>query len=411
MMLMSTLPELTASNRAVVLVAAPTLAAAEQLAAMLAAERDLDVRTQVVIDGHVDPSGAGHAAAQLVIADLGDRGGALLNDWDLGGAGMPLIVIGPANDAQTMRRAMQLGARDYLSAPLTADVLLASVRQVLSERVINHASGSRGKLTAVITAKGGSGGSFVACNLAHILTAYRLRSVALIDMDLQFGALPLSLDLHSRDTLFDAIAAVDQLDPVALTGYMTKHDSGLHVLGAISDQLAIPSEVSVDAVHRLLDLALQTYQHVVVDLPRQIDALTTMVLGAADHVLVVSQQSFSHLRDTKRMFELLQGYVGVPPERLSLVVNRYIEKNPITTEDIRAAVRPQDMVLIPNDFVVATEAQNLGVPVYDGARTAPLTRALCAIAERIDAGEAQEASPRPSERPVKRALQRVLGMR
>ncbi len=411
-MLMSPQSELTASKRAIVLVAAPTLVAAEQITAMLAAEHDLDVRTQVVIDGHVDPLGDSKSPAHLVIADLGDRGGALLNDWDLRGAGTPLIVIGPANEPQTMRRAMQLGARDYLSPPLTSELLVGAIRQVLSERIISHAPGTGGKLTAVITAKGGSGGSFVACNLAHILTVHRQRSVALIDMDLQFGALPLSLDLHSRDTLFDAIAAVDQLDPVALTGYMTKHESGLHVLGAISDQLAIPSEVSVEAVHRLLGLALQTYQHVVVDLPRQIDALTTMVLGAADHVLVVSQQSFSHLRDTKRMFELLQGYVGVPPERISLVVNRYVEKNPITTDDIRSAVRPQNLVLIPNDFVVATEAQNLGVPVYEGARNAALTRALCAISERIDAGVAAADTPsRPPERPVKRALQRVLGMR
>ncbi len=381
-----------------VLVVAPTQAGCDQLQGLLQ-NAGVELSTLVL--------GAGTAPrAELVVLDLGTLGADALDTWSAKASALPLIVIGPGNDAQLMRRAMQAGARDFLGQPVAAEQLQESVRRILQELPRAAPGERRGRLTAVITAKGGSGGSFIACNLAHILAAHLGRETALLDMDLQFGALPLALDLNTRDTLLEALGGAEHLDPVALKGYMTKHKSGLHVLGAMSEQLIIPAEVSVEAVQRLLAVALQVYEHVVVDLPRQIDNLTGLVLASADRVLVVTQQSFSHLRDTKRMFGLLQGYVGVPAERISLVINRHHERHSISADDFVEAVRPADLLLVSNDFAHVTEALNLGIPVYDGARNAPVTKALCTIAERLDAGE---QAPPPRDKPARGMLQRVLG--
>lgn len=391
-----------------VLVVAQTRPACDQLKSMLE-QPELDPLAVVLGDGHA----TGPAAlpqAEAAVLDLGEHGVDVLRDWTARAPAMPLIVVGPANESQLMRRAMQAGARDYLTQPLAADQLVEAVQQVLRDSARAVPGERQGRLTAVINAKGGSGGSFVACNLAHVFAAHLERPTALLDMDLQFGALPLLLDLNTRDTLFEAIGAAEHLDPVALKGYMTKHKSGLHVLGAMSEQLVMPAEVSVEAVERLLGVALQAYAHVVVDLPRQIDSLTGVVLSSADRVLVVTQQSFAHLRDTKRMLGLLQSYVGVPGDRISLIINRYQDKLQIGTADFVDAVRPSDIQLVPNDFQHVTEALNLGVPVYEGARNAPVTKALCVIAERIDKAEEAE-KPAAVERPVRGVLQRVLRLR
>jgi pilus assembly protein CpaE len=236
---------------------------------------------------------------------------------------------------------------------------------------------------------------------------HRNRKTALIDFDLQFGALPLALDLHPRSTLFDAIGNAEQLDPVALRAYMTEHSSGLHILGTMSEQLVMPWEVSVDAAQKVLQATVQSYEHVVVDLPRQIDPLTSMVLSASDRVLVVMQRSFAHLRDAQRMFSLLRGFLGLPTERITLVINRHDDKAPISDDDIRDALRPMEIMRIPNDFEHVTESLNVGVPLYQGARNASITKALCSIVEGLDRSAqplAETAAPG-----AKRSLARVLG--
>jgi pilus assembly protein CpaE len=163
----------------------------------------------------------------------------------------------------------------------------------------------------------------------------------------------------------------------------------------------------VEALQKVLQVALQAYAHVVADLPRQIDPLTGMVLSGADRVLVVMQQSFAHLRDAQRLFSLLRNHLGVPSDRITLLVNRYDDKAAISDDDIRDAVRPAEIIRIPNDFEHVSESLNVGVPLYQGARNAAVTRALCAVAERLDVpAEGERASA-----PQRRGLARVFGLR
>ncbi|HVT34818.1 MAG TPA: AAA family ATPase [Nevskiaceae bacterium] len=389
----------------VVLIVSPSHIACDQLCGLLETQPAIELR-RLVLGGASADEMAG-SQPRLVVLDLGEHPAQSLSDWNLHTRlqRVPMIVVGPANDSTVMRRAMQGGARDYFTRPLQPDELGASVRQVLRETAPAGDKPVGGRLTAVINAKGGSGASLIACNVAHILAARNGRSTALIDMDLQFGALPLALDLKVRESMIDVIAAADRLDPVALKGYMTLHSSGLAVLGAMTDQLAFPAEIPVEAVQTVLDVALQTFEHVVVDLPKQIDALTGMVLRRADRILVPLQQSIAHLRDAKRMYTLLLNYLGVPKDRVSLVLNRYSDKNAVSVEDIDQAIQPSALLTVPNDFYHVSEALNLGVPLYQGARTAPVTESLCALAAHVE-GSAEAPA---AESGTRSRLKRVFG--
>lgn len=310
-------------------------------------------------------------------------------------AGRPaLIVVGPAGDPASMRRAMQAGARDFFSMPVAPAELLGAVR------LIGHEVGSgvpvtKGTLTAVINAKGGSGASFLAANLAHITAVQKKSPVALIDLDLQFGALPLAFDLQQRNSLIEALGNAHQLDPVALQGYMARHESGVHVLGTMSDQLPLPWEIPADSLRQVLGLAMQAYSNVVVDLPRQIDPLTSLVLSQANCIALVTQQSFTHTRDTKRLLRIITSSLAVPRDRVVVVLNRYNEKDQVRIQDIEEAVNPPALVPVPNDFRSVSESLNTGVPLLQSARQAPITRTLQALAGRLCGIEAPEAAAPP----------------
>jgi pilus assembly protein CpaE len=371
---------------------------------------DLDARMRIRRTGALEPPVFAPSLPRLVLLEMGEQGEQLLQEWsELSELKkIPLIVIGPGNNSQLMRRAMQVGARDYLALQSGPGELVASIRQVLRESVTSAGAMPGGKLTSIIDAKGGSGASFIACNLAHMLAAHLKRETALIDMDMQFGALPLTLDMSPRTTLFDAIGAAEGMDAMALRGYMAEHASGLHVLGTMGEQLIMPWEVSIESAQKVLRVALQSYAHVVADLPRSIDPMTSMVLAASDEVLVVMQRSFAHLRDAQRMYSLLRGYLGVPSARITLVINRDEGNSPISMDDIKDAIHPDYIALIPNDYVNVTESLNVGVPLYQGARNAPVTRSLLALAERLDGG----SSVSPAEAvPAKRGLAHVFGLR
>lgn len=351
--------------------------ALEQARSILLAHPDVDLVVQPTGNGHADPLAAASRRPDLLVLVLGSAWQAQLEALaeQAPTARPPILVIGAQDDMLMLRKAMQVGARDCLGLPLSADELNTCLRQIAQE--IGNKAVGQSCVTAVVNAKGGSGASFIAASLAHMLAAHWQYRTALIDLDLQFGSLHLSFDMRPKSNLIEALNAVEKLDPVALEGFMTKHASGLRLLGPAPEQLALPWELSSTRLANLLQVAAKGYDQLVVDLPRQIDPLTTTVLEQADRVYVVMQQSLIHIRDTKRLLDILRADLGVAPERLHVLLNRYEARNAtVSVKDIQESVNGVPITLIPNDYRRVSEVINLGVPLFEHAPNTPVAKAL-----------------------------------
>jgi pilus assembly protein CpaE len=283
-----------------------------------------------------------------------------------------------------MRLAMQIGARDYLENPIAADDLVKSLQRIRRDCADNRASRSSA-LYAVVSAKGGSGASFVAVNLAHIMAASTDLRVALLDLDLQFSSLAQYLDLKPDHGLLQALDMADQLDGVALDAYMAKHRSGLSLLGVMEDEMVLARDIPLERFVRLLDIVKENYDRVVVDLPRQIDDVTAAAYERADRVVLVVQQELANLRDAARLRRILVRELGLPEEKMVVVVNRYDKNLPVELQDIKRALacESQELMLVPNHYRNVAESIDVGVPMLDHARGSSVTKALMQIEARL----------------------------
>lgn len=365
----------------------------EEIEAALQGEPGIEVKIRPIVNGHADPLHGLNEWPGVIILDLS---GLWKEELDglmqrpLQDERTQLIVIGPEANAEMIKLAMRAGARDFFSHPLPLEDLWVAIRRLTQETNGPKGGGKTAPLTAVINAKGGSGASFLACNIAHCITACLKRRVALIDLDLQFGTLPLYLDLTPRESVSAALSAADHLDSVALEGYMLKHRSGVRLLSSTGESLALPWEISAESLTRLLMQTVLDYEHVMVDLPRQIDPLTSRVIEHANQVLVVLQQSISHVRDAKRMVRIITKEFAVPRDRVHMVINRYDKKNTVTVQDIRASTEAGSVLVVPNDYGRVSEAINIGEPLYEAARNATITKAIVEIAAKL-AGQPEHA--------------------
>ncbi len=293
----------------------------------------------------------------------------------------PTVVIG-AGDTAAMRMAMRVGARDYYSFPVPPQELIDSLNQIEGElRADTEEEVDSAKLVAVINAKGGSGASTISATLAHGLADRIGQRVTLLDMDLQFGNLPSLFDLPAAGGLIDAVLRADSLDAVALEGHMLKHKSGLHLLGNTPQQLVVPGEIDESKLRKLVENLRSSYDHIVVDLPRQIDGVTGLMLEAADRVLLVVQQSVSHIQDARQMLRYLTRYIGVPEKRITIVINRWDKRVALTPNDIEKALRIKEQLCIPNDFARVAESANLGTPLLEVAPSSQVSRSMMRLAE------------------------------
>jgi pilus assembly protein CpaE len=293
----------------------------------------------------------------------------------------PVLVIAPEGDPQVMRRAMQAGARDYFTRPVGSSDLLRSLKQLEQDHATTQPG--QGGLTVVMNAKGGSGASMIATNLACAMAIEARQNTVLVDMDIQFGNLGMYLDLVPERGLLDAIDAADEIDSMALQAYTLTHKSGVEVLANTHHQIALPGEINVTRLNRLLDILQGTYDQVVVDLPRQIDLLTTTVLERASRVVLCMQQSLNHVQDASRLSSILQDELGLTRGQVIIAINRYDLKSPVSLADIGHHLPGLRQMTVPNDFKRVSDNVDLGVPLYEQAPKAPITRAISSLMQEI----------------------------
>jgi len=356
----------------------------DQLETVLRKQAGLRVERRLTVNGHVDPLHDVAAMPDALILHLGETSHAELESLAARAVDKrpPLIVVGSGTDTNVLRLAMQAGARDLLPLPLVEADLLAALKRIEKDRRADKARGE-GSLIAFMNAKGGCGSTLLACNVAHALTAVSQRSVTLMDLDLQFGAIPVYFDVFPKRGMLQALENIEGLDEVSFDGYLVEHSSGLKILGHAADDALPTQSVKAPHVKQLLGLALQSADHVVVDLPRRVDGVAAVVMEYAQHVVLVLQQSVAAVRDATRLMNCLRRDLGVSKDRIVVVVNRYSKDAAITAEDIRSTLACGDLSLVPNDFRAVSECINTGMPLLARARSAAVTRAVLDLHSRL----------------------------
>lgn len=389
-----TTPSVNSTREFSILIASRSPDALTQLKSALALMPvGVKINCRLISNGHSDPLFGLERLPDLLIFRVGDCWQAELESLCSRApeARVPMVIVGAEAPAQAMRLSMKAGARDFFAEPLEDGELLRVVDQLYRESR-DQQSTLNTHLTVVMNAKGGSGASLIATNLAHQIASEGARKVVLVDLDLQFGSLSHYLDLNPQRGIKQALENVEDLDSLALDGYLARHVSGLKVLSSESDRLLLSDEVSSEQLLQLFKLLAKEHQHLVVDLPRQIDLVTTTVLEQADQVVLTLQQGITYLRDAARLIEVMRRDLDIPDHRILVVLNRYDKSSPITIAEVARALKHQPILTVPNDFKHVSESLNNGMPLKDIAKRAPITRALQGLSEQVTGGGAEPRS-------------------
>ena len=284
------------------------------------------------------------------------------------------IVISTEQSPAFLLRAMQMGVREVLPPALDGPALHAAVRRVAHKRRPAQPA-SHGEVLAFMACKGGSGASFIAANVAHILSTQGERTVALIDVDLQFGnALLLLSDQRAVNDVAEVARSIGRLDADLLRSAMVRVSANLSVLAAPED-LSQALEVKAAHVDAIIKEAREMFDYVVLDVGRSIDTVSLKALDLATHIFPVLQLSLPQIRDAKRLRALFRS-LEYAPEKIHWIVNRYQKAGEIDLESMEHTLGVKGLTTIPNHFKGVNASVNQGIPIDKLAPGNPVARAL-----------------------------------
>jgi pilus assembly protein CpaE len=282
----------------------------------------------------------------------------------------------------------------YLDDPLEELVRRA---QVLSRRVAVVASRAapgpgpgigqtrfqRGQTVVVYAPKGGVGKTTIAVNLAIALSRLFNKEVAFVDADLWFGDASVLLDLRARQSMTSLVATSESLDVEAIRSTLVEHPSGIQVLRAPTELMAV-DEIPEYVPARLAVMCASMFDFVVVDGQPGLDEYMLQILEGASQIVLVLTPEVAVMRSTIRLLEVAPGLGWA--DKLLLVLNRADSGVP-PREVAETIGRPID-VAITTAWRQMIDAGNYGEPIMlaDLAGRQQITRDLGRLAARV-AGE------------------------
>jgi len=282
-----------------------------------------------------------------------------------------VMVYSMKADSELLVRCMRAGAREFLTLPFAQNTMAEALVRASARRPAQHIpKKTGGRLMAFLGAKGGDGVTTLACNFAVSMAQESGQSTLLIDLDLPLGDAALNMGVVTEYSTINALQSAGRLDSSFLSKLLVKHSSGVSVLAAPGKfpQYHAPD----DAIDRLIMVARQDFDNVVVDIGSRLDLTGTSLFKDGATIYLVIQAGIAGLRNANRL--ITQFFLtGVP--KLEIVLNRYEHRAMgVPEEEITKALTRPAQWKIPNDYNAVRRMQATAVPL--ALEDSPISRLI-----------------------------------
>ncbi len=238
-----------------------------------------------------------------------------------------------------------LGAAEYLTKPLTRDVVARHFLKFMDGGGRGAAATPGRRAISITGTRGGSGATTIAVNLAWHLGVVMRRHTVLLDPDIQLGTAALLLNIQQGAGLRMALETPERIDALLAERAALPAGDRLHVL-ASEEKLDTPFRPAPGAAASLLGALRKRYNFVVADVPAAPEPLYRDLLDVVDQRVLVMLPTLPSVRDTLRMLALPSG-VG-QMERPIVILNRNGLPGGLTRREVETALKMKVDMVIPD---------------------------------------------------------------
>jgi len=298
-----------------------------------------------------------------------------------------VILLRTRLDVPTLGEAMRSGVREVVGSADAAALVAASKRSLAVSMQLLEASKAagpslaRGKVLIVFSAKGGCGKTTLSVNLAHALARHTESKVALLDFDLQFGDIAVSLQIEPKKTISDAISMQTNLDELGIKSLMVNQEKNLDILLAPTNPTDV-EYISTELIDNLLESLRNSYDYIVVDTSPAFTDVILRVFDHADRCFLLTTLDMPAIKNLKLVISTLEA-LNIGKTKLDFVLNRSDIKSGLTLREVEEMVGETFTCLIPSSNDVSAST-NRGVPLVVENPRHPVSKEIIDLAVRTN---------------------------
>lgn len=303
-------------------------------------------------------------------------------------AGKKTMLIAEAVSPITLHRMLRAGADDFVPYPPPDRALteaLNSLRASLGSRPSGHrappAPEKSGRVFAIQSLAGGAGSSTFAVNLAWELAAcaqHTQRTVCVLDLDLQSGSVATYLDLTRTEKVYELLSQTSHMDDGAFLSALHHYRDRLHVLTAPAEMLPLDL-LTPEEIERVVAMARQQFDIVIIDMPRTIVHWTEAVLDMSELYFTLLEADLRSAYNTLRMIRAMKAD-GIGLEKFRFILNRGPRITDLAartyTKRMAESLGIEFYLTLPDGGTPVRAANDNGLPLAEYAPRNPLCKEI-----------------------------------
>ena len=313
--------------------------------------------------------------------------------------GLKVILIAEDVTPSALHSLLRQGADEFVPYPLPEGELSQAIERIRtpaptpiaaapSSSGLHAGAQKDGAVIVVHGLAGGTGATTLAVNLAWELANVEKTggpSVCLIDLDLQYGTVSTFLDLPRREIVYEMLADTESMDEEIFGQALLKYEDRMSVLTAPSDMLPLDLVTSED-IGRVLDIARNQFDYVVIDMPSTLVQWSEAVLTTAHIYFATLELDMRSAQNTLRFKRALQSE-ELPVEKLRYVLNRAPKFTDLNAKSrVKRMAESLDIAIdiqLPDGGKPITQANDHGMPLAASAPKSPLRKEIAKLAASI----------------------------
>ena len=302
----------------------------------------------------------------LIIADISndfDKKYEIIESIILKHPSVKIIATAQDYSTDTIIKAMRAGIREFLPKPIIKDNLLKSIAKFKTQIIDKDSkSETNSKVITVFSNKGGVGKTSTAVNLALELANITKEKVALVDLNMHLGDITTFLDINPSFNISYLINKIKGANEEFLISTLEQYSNTEMYVLADPPYMDEAKKIQPNEVRELINALRTTFPYIIIDTNSTFDAITVSALDNTDLILLISAINVPAIRNCQRCLDAFDR-LGYEEEKTKVVVNRYMENDTISIEDVEKALDKPIFWKIPNNYYTITTAISKGKPV------------------------------------------------
>ncbi|WP_435769330.1 AAA family ATPase [Nocardioides sp. SYSU DS0651] len=294
-----------------------------------------------------------------------------------------VVLVRDQFDTDVLTKAMQAGVRDVVVTSDDDKSLTKAVEraQQLYE-ALRGPGGVRqqGRIVTVFSPKGGVGKTTSAVNLALALGDRGARKVCLVDLDLAFGDVAITMQLFPTHSIEQAVGSEDAIDLAMIEGLLTRHEDSLTVLAAPSHP-DVRERVTPLLISRILRALREGFDYIVVDTSPSFDDATLTALDETDECVIVATLDVPTLKNVKVALETMD-MLNIARGHRHLMLNRADDAVGISVEKVESILGMPVTTRVATAVEIAA-ATNAGTPIVSHKPAHPASVSYAQLAGSV----------------------------